>query len=80
MNLRCAPIPVAAGRDSESVWRVGGRQRGQVYLDCLAGAGTLVLGYNHPEINQALIEQLNAGIPYQTLDITRPRKTTLFVS
>ncbi|MDD1781798.1 pyridoxal phosphate-dependent class III aminotransferase [Enterovibrio sp. ZSDZ35] len=48
--------------------------RGQVYLDCLAGAGTLVLGYNHPEINQALIEQLNAGIPYQTLDITTPAK------
>lgn len=48
--------------------------RGQVYLDCLAGAGTLVLGYNHPEINQALIEQLHAGIPYQTLDITTPAK------
>ncbi|WP_017006090.1 aminotransferase class III-fold pyridoxal phosphate-dependent enzyme, partial [Enterovibrio norvegicus] len=48
--------------------------RGQVYLDCLAGAGTLALGYNHPEINQALIEQLNAGIPYQTLDITTPAK------
>ncbi|MEZ8029877.1 pyridoxal phosphate-dependent class III aminotransferase [Enterovibrio norvegicus] len=48
--------------------------RGQTYLDCLAGAGTLTLGYNHPEINQALIEQLNAGIPYQTLDITTPAK------
>ncbi|MDF2185894.1 pyridoxal phosphate-dependent class III aminotransferase [Grimontia hollisae] len=48
--------------------------RGQVYLDCLAGAGTLALGYNHPEINQALVEQLHAGIPYQTLDITTPAK------
>ncbi|WP_150137810.1 pyridoxal phosphate-dependent class III aminotransferase [Candidatus Enterovibrio escicola] len=48
--------------------------RGQVYLDCLAGAGTIALGYNHPEINQALIEQLNSGIPYQTLDITTPAK------
>jgi diaminobutyrate-2-oxoglutarate transaminase len=44
--------------------------RGQVFLDCLAGAGTLVLGYNHPEINQALKEQLDSGLPYQTLDIT----------
>ncbi|RQW63457.1 pyridoxal phosphate-dependent class III aminotransferase [Vibrio viridaestus] len=48
--------------------------RGQVFLDCLAGAGTLVLGYNHPEINQALKEHLDSGLPYQTLDITTPVK------
>ncbi|WP_157037782.1 pyridoxal phosphate-dependent class III aminotransferase [Photobacterium aquae] len=48
--------------------------RGQLFLDCLAGAGTLALGYNHPEINQAIVEQLNAGVPYQTLDITTPTK------
>ncbi|WNJ95257.1 pyridoxal phosphate-dependent class III aminotransferase [Vibrio ruber] len=48
--------------------------RGQVFLDCLAGAGTLVLGYNHPEINQALKEQLDSGLPYQTLDMTTPTK------
>ncbi len=48
--------------------------RGQVFLDCLAGAGTLVLGYNHPEINQALKQQLDSGLPYQTLDITTPAK------
>ncbi len=48
--------------------------RGQVFLDCLAGAGTLVLGYNHPEINQALKEQLDTGLPYQTLDMTTPAK------
>ncbi|MBD1574041.1 diaminobutyrate--2-oxoglutarate transaminase family protein [Vibrio sp. S17_S38] len=48
--------------------------RGQLFLDCLAGAGTLVLGYNHPEINQALKEQLDSGLPYQTLDITTPAK------
>ncbi len=44
--------------------------RGQIFLDCLAGAGTLALGYNHPEINQALKAQLDSGLPYQTLDIT----------
>lgn len=48
--------------------------RGQVFLDCLAGAGTLALGYNHPEINQAIIDQLNQGLPYQTLDMTTPAK------
>lgn len=48
--------------------------RGQVFLDCLAGAGTLVLGYNHPEINQALKDQLDSGLPYQTLDITTEAK------
>ncbi len=44
--------------------------RGQIFLDCLAGAGTLALGYNHAEINQSLKDQLDSGLPYQTLDIT----------
>ncbi len=48
--------------------------RGQIYLDCLAGAGTLALGYNHPEINQALKEHIDSSLPYQTLDITTPVK------
>jgi len=48
--------------------------KGQIYLDCLAGAGALPLGYNHPEINQVMIEQLNQGVPYQTLDLTTPSK------
>ncbi|ROV58062.1 aminotransferase class III-fold pyridoxal phosphate-dependent enzyme [Vibrio ponticus] len=50
--------------------------RGQIYLDCLAGAGTLALGYNHPEINHALKQQLDSGLPYQTLDITTQAKNT----
>ena len=49
--------------------------RGQLFLDCLAGAGTLALGYNHPEINQALKAQLDSGLPYQTLDIATQAKT-----
>jgi diaminobutyrate-2-oxoglutarate transaminase len=48
--------------------------KGQVYLDCLAGAGALPLGYNHSEINQVMIAQLNEGVPYQTLDLTTPIK------
>ncbi len=48
--------------------------RGQQYVDCLAGAGTLSLGYNHPEINQAITDSLASGVPYQTLDLTTPTK------
>ncbi|MBS9814973.1 pyridoxal phosphate-dependent class III aminotransferase [Vibrio alginolyticus] len=54
--------------------------RGQIFLDCLAGAGTLALGYNHPEINQVLKEQLDSGLPYQTLDIATSAKTTFIQS
>ncbi|EPI4818427.1 pyridoxal phosphate-dependent class III aminotransferase [Vibrio alginolyticus] len=54
--------------------------RGQIFLDCLAGAGTLALGYNHPEINQAVKEQLDSGLPYQTLDIATSAKTTFIQS
>ena len=49
--------------------------RGQLFLDCLAGAGTLAMGYNHPEINQAIKDQLDSGLPYQTLDIATEAKT-----
>ncbi|MEH6454357.1 MAG: diaminobutyrate--2-oxoglutarate transaminase family protein [Psychromonas sp.] len=54
--------------------------KGQLYLDCLAGAGALPLGYNHSEINQVLIAQLNQGVPYQTLDITTPSKDAFIKS
>ena len=54
--------------------------KGQIYLDCLAGAGALPLGYNHSEINQVLIAQLNQGVPYQTLDITTPSKDAFIKS
>lgn len=48
--------------------------KGQIYVDCLAGVAALPLGYNHPEINQVMISQLNQGIPYQSLDLTTPVK------
>lgn len=54
--------------------------KGQVYLDCLAGAGALPLGYNHSEINQVMITQLNDGVPYQTLDLTTPSKDAFIKS
>lgn len=48
--------------------------RGNTYIDCLAGAGALPLGYNHPEINREVLEQLQSGLPYQALDIATPAK------
>ena len=44
--------------------------KGQVYLDCLAGAGTLALGHNHPEIKDELKKYLDLDLPTQTLDLT----------
>lgn len=54
--------------------------KGQIYVDCLAGAGALPLGYNHSEINQVMITQLNEGVPYQTLDLTTPTKDAFIKS
>lgn len=47
---------------------------GQIYLDCLSGAGALPLGHNHPEVNREIVAQLNLGLPYQTLDLMTPVK------
>lgn len=34
---------------------------GNDYIDMLCGYGPIILGYNEPEINQAVIEQMNSG-------------------
>ncbi len=47
---------------------------GQIFMDCLAGAGTLALGHNHPVIVEALREVLDSGLPLHTLDLTTPVK------
>lgn len=47
---------------------------GNKYIDCLAGAGTLVLGHNHPRTTEAMEQALNADRPVHTLDITTPVK------
>lgn len=36
---------------------------GNEYLDCLAGAGTLALGHNHPAVIQAIKDVLDSGLP-----------------
>lgn len=47
---------------------------GQLFIDCLAGAGTLALGHNHPAIHQALRAHLDSLAPLHTLDFTTPVK------
>ncbi len=47
---------------------------GNEYLDFLAGAGTLALGHNHPQIISAIKEVLDSGLPLHTLDLTTPMK------
>ena len=47
---------------------------GNTYIDCLAGAGSLALGHNHPEIHDALRQHLDDDAPLLTLDLTTPAK------
>jgi diaminobutyrate-2-oxoglutarate transaminase len=47
---------------------------GRVYFDCLAGAGALALGHNHPMVVAALRRALDDGLPFQTLDLMTPLK------
>jgi diaminobutyrate-2-oxoglutarate transaminase len=47
---------------------------GRRFLDCLAGAGTLALGHNHPLVIQAIRDTLDSGLPLHTLDLTTPLK------
>ncbi len=47
---------------------------GNVYYDCLAGAGTLALGHNHPVVLEAIRHTLDQNLPLHTLDLTTPVK------
>jgi diaminobutyrate-2-oxoglutarate transaminase len=72
-NARTYPrkLPLAIAKASGTrVIDVDGRE----YLDCLAGAGTLVLGHNHPVVLDAMRAHLADGAPLLTLDLTTPAK------
>ncbi|MEK3883848.1 aspartate aminotransferase family protein [Paenibacillus sp. PL2-23] len=43
---------------------------GRSYYDCLAGAGTLALGHNHPVVIEAIKGVLEQELPLHTLDLT----------
>mgnify|MGYP002278284052 CR=1 FL=1 len=47
---------------------------GTHYYDCLAGAGTLALGHNHPVVVDAMEDLLDRNRAIHTLDITTPVK------
>jgi diaminobutyrate-2-oxoglutarate transaminase len=47
---------------------------GRTYLDCLAGAGSLALGHNHPVAVEAVRRVLDQGAPLHVLDLATPIK------
>lgn len=47
---------------------------GNTYYDCLAGAGSLALGHNHPEVCEAIDRVLEREGPMHILDVTTPEK------
>lgn len=47
---------------------------GKQYIDCLAGAGTLALGHNHPVVKDSIRKIIDTDLPLHTLDITTPIK------
>ncbi|CRM12302.1 MULTISPECIES: aspartate aminotransferase family protein [Pseudomonas] len=47
---------------------------GRSFIDCLAGAGTLALGHNHPVVIEAIRQVLSDELPLHTLDLTTPVK------
>lgn len=53
------------------LWDIEGRQ----YIDCLACAGALPLGHNHPFVHEKVINFLQSGHPQQALDIPTVAKT-----
>nr|WP_202805649.1 diaminobutyrate--2-oxoglutarate transaminase [Actinopolymorpha alba] len=49
---------------------------GTTYLDCLAGAGSLALGHNHPVVVEAIRQVLDSQAPLHALDLATPVKDT----
>jgi diaminobutyrate-2-oxoglutarate transaminase len=47
---------------------------GTVYTDCLACAGALPLGHNHPVFKVAIQEYVDSDLPQQMLDLMTPAK------
>lgn len=72
-NVRSYPrkLPLAIAK-AQGCWVTD--VEGREYLDCLAGAGTLALGHNHPAVIQSIQDTLASGVPLHTLDLTTPLK------
>lgn len=67
-NVRSYPrkLPLAITK-AEGVWLTDADNKR--YLDCLAGAGTLALGHNHPDVLQSIQSVITSGLPLHTLDL-----------
>lgn len=59
----------ATGRGAR-VWDSDGNE----IIDCLACAGALPLGHNHPEVQEEIVRFLGSGALQQTLDLVTPAK------
>ncbi|TWI54114.1 aspartate aminotransferase family protein [Halalkalibacter nanhaiisediminis] len=72
-NARSYPrrIPIAI-REANGIYVKD--VEGKEYIDCLAGAGTLALGHNHPVVTDAMRKVLDDKLPLHTLDLTTPVK------
>ncbi|MBB2775660.1 UNVERIFIED_ORG: diaminobutyrate-2-oxoglutarate transaminase [Comamonas terrigena] len=72
-NVRSYPrkLPLAIAK-AHGCWLTD--VEGTEYLDCLAGAGTLALGHNHPAVIESIQTTLASGLPLHTLDLTTPLK------
>ncbi|WP_312665149.1 diaminobutyrate--2-oxoglutarate transaminase family protein, partial [Pantoea sp. CTOTU49201] len=72
-NVRSYPrkLPLAIAK-AHGVWITDVENK--QYLDCLAGAGTLALGHNHPDVLQSIQNVITSGLPLHTLDLTTPLK------
>lgn len=72
-NVRSYPrkLPLAIAK-AQGVWITD--VDNNHYLDCLAGAGTLALGHNHPDVLQSIKNVITSGLPLHTLDLTTPLK------
>ncbi|MFB6112417.1 MAG: diaminobutyrate--2-oxoglutarate transaminase family protein [Halobacteriaceae archaeon] len=66
---RSLPLAIDAAEGIELIDVEGDR-----YIDCLAGAGSIPLGHDHPVVLDAIRGLLDAGEPTHTLDITTPRR------
>ncbi|MGP4080837.1 aspartate aminotransferase family protein [Pseudalkalibacillus sp. R45] len=72
-NARSYPrrIPIAI-EEAEGIFVTD--VEGKRYYDCLAGAGTLALGHNHPIVIEAMEQVIRDKRPLHTLDLTTPVK------
>ena len=72
-NVRSYPrkLPLAIAK-AQGCWVTD--VEGNEYLDCLAGAGTLALGHNHPAVIQAIQDVLASGLPFSSME-SYPQRT-----